>query len=74
MSGDTAALPSIGMVIAGGVVGAVLGFAVSVYLTEAVFAVNTFVATALDVGATVAGWLIGSWLLERLLDGNAKPS
>ena len=68
------ALPSIGMVVAGGVVGAVLGFSVSVYLTEAVFAVSAVAATALDVGATVAGWLIGSWLLARLLDGNAKPS
>jgi hypothetical protein len=62
------------MVVVGGVVGAVLGFSVSVYLTEAVFAVSTVAATAMDVGATVAGWLIGSWLLERLIDGDAKPS
>jgi len=62
------------MVIVGGIVGAILGFAVSVVFTEIIFVNNQEWPIAVNAALTVAGALAGSSLMRRFGNRNAKLS
>jgi len=62
------------MVVLGGIVGAILGFALSVLLTEVIFANNQEWPIAVNAGLTVAGALAGSSLVKRRGQQDAEPS
>jgi len=54
------------MVVAGGIIGAILGFAISVLLTEVVFANSQEWPIAINAGLTALGALAGSSLVRRM--------
>ena len=57
--------------MAGGIVGAVVGFAISVVFTEIIFANGQEWPIAINAGLTVLGGLVGSSLARRLLHRDA---
>jgi hypothetical protein len=58
----------------GGVVGAILGFAISVVFTEVIFVNNQEWTSAVNVVLTVAGAFACSLLVRRFATRNANPS
>lgn len=61
------------MVKLGGIVGAILGFAVSVVFTEVIFANNQEWPIVVNAALTILGALVGSSLTRRFVNRNAKP-
>ena len=57
--------------MAGGIVGAVVGFAISVVFTEVIFANSQEWPIAINAGLTVLGALVGTSLTRRLLHRDA---
>jgi ABC-type branched-subunit amino acid transport system permease subunit len=53
------------MTILGGIVGAIVGFALGVVFTEVLFANNASWPDVVPFGLAVFGWLVGSALVRR---------
>ena len=62
------------MAVLGGVVGAILGFAVSVIFTEVIFENNQEWPIAVNAALTVLGVLVGSSLGRRFANRKARAS
>jgi uncharacterized membrane protein YfcA len=61
------------VVALGGIAGAILGFAVSIVFTEIIFENNQEWPIAVNAALTVLGALVGSSLVRRFANRNAKP-
>jgi hypothetical protein len=61
------------MAVLGGIVGAIVGFAIGVVFTEVIFANNHEWPIIVPFGLAVLGWLVGSTSVRRFADRSKPP-
>jgi len=62
------------MAILGGLVGALVGFAIGIVFTEVIFSNSSSWPDVVSFALAVLGWLVGSTAVRRMRERHARPA